>query len=436
MHTLRMSYTVRIRQTIRVQLTMKLFSRLLIVCWLSLSNITAMAETSDSKISRISANTPSPTRFVVQGTSIVDSNRQQAVFFKGIGYSPFLRGETPLQGAIPGDDGRYAKHLALITAMNANYIQLFPVAMPTTFYTELDKTNLVYGQDIWLFPYAFDYLEETYQKDALTLIKSIIDHVYQHGRPDRLVLFSIGDEFQPESVARTDARNPLVTSYKGKHIEVANRTPTEVAIAQLIDSAMEYELQTYQRRHLYCHTSYTHIGPLADRKDLEVPYMSALSPDIGDLICLNMYTYAKGVVTSNPGSMTGSTYQGYLEDLAAQSSKPILITQVGLSTSPIVPKSWVPGFGGHSVEDAPKTFRAVWQDIHTAKGHEKFAGLAFFEFQDEWWKSGEESTDSTRHEREDPEEWFGIYEVGADNQMLAKGKIADTIKELFRSLAD
>jgi hypothetical protein len=27
-------------------------------------------------------------------------------------------------------------------------------------------------------------------------------------------------------------------------------------------------------------------------------------------------------------------------------------------------------------------------------------------------KSGEDAADSSRHDREDPEEWFGIYEIG------------------------
>lgn len=391
-----------------------------------------IAETAPHKTSSISNNTPSPTRFISQGTSILDVKNQQQMFFKGIGYSPYLRGETPLQGATPGDDGRYAEHLGLMQDLGVNYLHLFPVAMPAGFYTELDKTNFLYGQDIWIFAYAQDFLDATYQKDTLTLIKSVIDHVYKMGRPDRLVLFSIGDELQPESVARTDARHRDIHQYKGKHIQVLNRTPTEVAVAQLIDGAMEYELQTYQRRHLYCHTSFTHIGPIADRKDLEVPYQSTLTPDIGDLICLNIYTYARGVVTSKPGSVTGTSYQGYLEELAAQSSKPILITQVGLSTSPTEPKHWVPGFGGHPVTEVPATFRSIWKDIRTAKGHEKFAGLAFFEFQDEWWKSGEEMTDANRHENQDPEEWFGIYGVGEKNAMVPKGKIPETIREMYR----
>ena len=120
-----------------------------------------------------------------------------------------------------------------------------------------------------------------------------------------------------------------------------------------------------------------------------------------------------------------------LEELAARVDMPVLVTQVGVSTSPIEPKHWVPGFGGHRVEDVPETYRSVWRDIRTAKGHETFAGLVFFELHDEWWKSGEDRTDPHRHEPEDPEEWFGIYAIGKDNRLVPKGEIPSTVRGLF-----
>jgi hypothetical protein len=391
----------------------------------------AAAAHAPEKTTGISASTPAPVRFVARGAELIDLQKNSPVFFRGIGYSPYLPKETPLQGAPPGNDDRYAEHLGLMQNMAVNYLHVFPMKMPQKFFAALDKTDMFYGQDIWIWAYEEDFLAESFLAKTMENIKETIDHVYRVGRPDRLVLFSVGDELQAKSVVRTDSRHPEVRSYKGKHLQVSNRTPTEIALARLIDGAMEYELSTYGRRHLYCHTSWTHIGPITDRPDLEVPKENALTPDLGDLVCLNVYTYARGVRTSPPGSVTGSSYQGYLEELAAGTDKPILVTQVGLSTSPFEPKSWVPGFGGHKVEDVPKDFTAIWQDIRTAKGKEKFCGISFFELQDEWWKSGEDPTDSTRHELEDPEEWFGLYEVGIDNRLVPKGKIPETIRKLY-----
>ncbi len=390
------------------------------------------AEVPSGKMSALSPDTPAPSRFIVRDHSIIDLSRGRApVFFKGIGYSPYLPGETPIYGASPGDDGRYARHLPLMRDLGVNYIHVFPLKMPAKFFAELDKTDLVYGQDIWIWAYEEDFLDETFLNKTLNEIRDVIDHTYAVGRPDRLVFFSIGDELQADAVERTDARHPGVRDFTGRHIVVKNRTPTEIAIARLMDGAMDYELKRYGRRHLYCHTSWTHIGPIGDRPDLEVSREHMITPDIGDLICLNVYTYARGVRTSPPGSVTGTSYQGYLEDLAANARKPVLITQVGLSTSPFEPKPWVPGFGGHLVADVPATFRSVWQDIRTAWGKEKFAGMVFFQLHDEWWKSGEDPTDSTRHERQDPEEWFGLYEVGEGNVLVPKGDIPETVRSLF-----
>ncbi len=393
--------------------------------------IQACAVIPTEKSAHITSATPAPKRFYVDGTAVIDRNSKQPAFFRGIGYSPYLPGETPLFGAAPGNDARYSEHLSLMRGLNVNYLHVFPLLMPKNFFTELDKTDFVYGQDIWVMGGAPDFLDPAFQAATISQIKAVIDHTYRVGRPERLVLFSIGDELQADAIKRTDTAHPEMRNFSGKHITAANRTPTEIALAQLIDAAMDYELTQYGQRHLYCHTSWTHVGPIADRPDIEVPRESVLVPDIGDLMCMNIYTYARGVKTSAPGSVTGTAYQGYLEQLAANTQLPILITQVGLSTSPIEPKASVPGFGGHAVADVPETFSAVWNAMRSAKGHEKFTGMVFFELQDEWWKSGEDHTDSTRHEENDPEEWFGIYAVDSNNKLTPKGQIPAAVRNIF-----
>ncbi|MBU0500605.1 MAG: hypothetical protein KJ558_03305 [Gammaproteobacteria bacterium] len=379
----------------------------------------------------IHADTPQPRRFVVQGTQLLDRTGNGPVFFRGIGYSPYLKGETPQQGAGPGNDGRYPSHLSLIKALGVSYLHVFPLLMPANFFAALDATDLVYGQDIWIDPFAPDILDEKYQSATLASVKRVIDHTYAVGRPDRLVLFSVGDELQAATVERTNRLHPAIRDYRGKHLSVTGRSPSEVAIARLIDAAMDYELKRYGQRHLYCHTSWTHIGPLANRPDLDIPREHVLVPDMGDLLCMNIYTYAQGVMSSPPGSVTGTSFQGYLEELAAGSKLPILVTQVGLSTSPIMPKPEVVDYGGHDVARIPAAFRSVWQDIRTARGRERFSGLVFFEFQDEWWKIGWVTGDENQHEPADPEEWFGIYEIGKDNELIPKGEIPSTLRNLF-----
>jgi hypothetical protein len=401
----------------------------LLLAWaLCLSPAVALAA---GKTAQIHPDTPQPRRFVVHGSKLIDRVGDKPLFFRGMGYSPYLQGETPRHGAPPGNDKRYPGHLALLKGMAVNYLHLFPLRMPANFFAALDDTDLVYGQDIWIEPFALDLLDEKYLATTLANIKQVIDHTYAVGRPERLVLFSIGDELQAATVERTNTIHPKVRDYRGKHLTVTNRTPSEVALARLIDAAMDYELARYGQRHLYCHTSWTHIGPLANRPDLDIPAAHVLVPDMGDLLCMNIYTYAHGVTSSPPGSATGTSFQGYLEELAAFSKLPILVTQVGLSTSPVMPKPEVVDYGGHRPEKVAKVFRSVWQDIRTARLGDHFSGLVFFEFQDEWWKIGWDASDENQHEPADPEEWFGLYEVGEGNRLTPKGNLPGVVRDLF-----
>ena len=80
------------------------------------------------KTARIHPDTPQPRRFVVQGVRLIDRADDQPVFFRGMGYSPYLLGETPQQGEAPGNDGRYPGHLALLKEMGVNYLHVFPQA--------------------------------------------------------------------------------------------------------------------------------------------------------------------------------------------------------------------------------------------------------------------------------------------------------------------
>jgi hypothetical protein len=258
----------------------------------------------------------------------------------------------------------------------------------------------------------------------------VIDHTYSVGRPDKLVFFSVGDEINAGTIYRTDTGHPDVKDFTGNYIHLSNRTPSEVAIARLMDAAITYEYGKYGIKHLYCHTSWTHIGPVANRSDLEVAPSSVFFADFGDIICMNIYTYARGVVTSPPGSVTGTTYQGYIEDLIKISQKPVIITQVGLSTSPIAPNPAIPDYGGNSYDRVASVYSQVWTDVKTARGSNVINGLSWFEFMDEWWK-GNAPNDGSTHDSNDPEEWFGAYSVNTDNSLSAKGNIPGTISTLF-----
>jgi len=102
------------------------------------------------KTAKITSETPEPTRYAIRGAKVFDRALGVPVFFRGIGYSPYMKGETPLNGAGPGNDNRYQEHIPLMVRIGVNYLHVFPLYMPPKFFDALDQTDLLYGQDIWI----------------------------------------------------------------------------------------------------------------------------------------------------------------------------------------------------------------------------------------------------------------------------------------------
>ena len=86
-----------------------LFSSFFTAC--ALQPMFASSALAAGKTATMTPQTPEPKRFVVRGNILKDLQHPNSpVFFRGMGYSPFLIGETPLTGADPQDDGRFALH--------------------------------------------------------------------------------------------------------------------------------------------------------------------------------------------------------------------------------------------------------------------------------------------------------------------------------------
>ncbi len=91
-------------------------------------------------------------------------------------------------------------------------------------------------------PCADDLHDEDYLARTLKDTKSVIGHAYALGRPERLVLFSIGDELPAETLVRSNRLRPQTLDYQGKHLRVSGRTASQVAVARLIGAATDDEL--------------------------------------------------------------------------------------------------------------------------------------------------------------------------------------------------
>jgi hypothetical protein len=143
----------------------------------------------------------------------------------------------------------------------------------------------------------------------------------------------------------------------------------------------------------------------------------------------NAYSYAVPFYRpqTKPGSVSGTQFQGWIEEVKARvPSKPLLITETGLSVSPLVGHVGPPayGYGGNTENEQADGILSNLQDIETSAF--PTAGVCIHEYQDAWWKY--EAEDSKTQDPADIEEWFGLVKI-QDNGTGVKGRpVYDRLK--------
>jgi hypothetical protein len=124
-----------------------------------------------------------------------------------------------------------------------------------------------------------------------------------------------------------------------------------------------------------------------------------LNERIFDVYGYNTYDYSEGL----PGYVQGfSNHFNYLKELNGE-NKPILVTEFGLSVSPI---GWGRMYGGNTRKR---------QAYHIIKNFSELldsdvAGVCPFYYADGWWKAGEPGVHDPY-----PEEWFGYWGYADEN---------------------
>ena len=126
----------------------------------------------------------------------------------------------------------------------------------------------------------------------------------------------------------------------------------------------------------------------------------------------NVYSYAVPFYRpgTDPGSTSGTLYQGWIEELKyMHSDKPLLISETGLSVSPNVPRVGPPnyGYGGNTEADQAEGLIQNLDDIDDAAV--AIAGVTIHEYLDAWWKFSLQ--DSLTQDPNDIEEWFGLVKL-------------------------
>lgn len=282
----------------------------------------------------------------------------EAFLVKGVGYSPSRPGQLPWTSTLSPDV--MAEDFAKIREAGFNTIRTWaPLSREQLALAR--QHDLMVLQGIWVNPRG-NYLSDTFQTQMLQIINQEVSRVKEAGN---VLAVLVGNELLPErvflaGVAQTDAL--LKRAYEA----VKNADPKRLV-------------------------SYANW-----------PQLSALDLSVWDLVCMNLYPY-------EPSSVAHSlTFRGYIEYLkrTVAKTKPLVITELGLSVSPKPSAHPRPGYGDASLtpEQQAQQVLSLWDQAYQAGAQ----GACIFEWNDEWWKQHDYEGDERRHDENDPEEWFGM----------------------------
>ena len=278
----------------------------------------------------------------------------------------------------------------------------------------------------------------------------------------------LGREWEPYAVAAFDARHPDHSDYLGRFVAVRGATASERWQAEQTDYAIAYEADRWNAQRPTAWTNWPTLDPLyhptestfkeeavwSERLGLEVKKARGEVYD-DDVATMDMEKFEAG--PENQGGLFASyhvypyhpdfmgreylqardsrgpnAYFGYVKDLVAHHRKhPVFIGEFGVPTSRdtvhLQPQGWT--HGGHGEKEQGEINGRLWRSIHEAGA----TGAAQFAWIDEWFKH----TWITRsvhlpadrnplwHDRQDPEQNFGLIGYRAGGAIIIDGKDAD-----------
>ncbi|MDD5067939.1 MAG: hypothetical protein PHF84_12915, partial [bacterium] len=314
---------------------------------------------------------------------------------KGISYSPYYPGERNHDNMKKAD---FRKDLTGIAQAHANTIILYWIR-PEKVYLSCRELNLKIIQGITL-DETEDFQNPRFKKRIMVRIKYLVDFIHKNGFSDLILAYFIGGEIDPLNIKASNFKYKTMQNYKGKHYSGKRKlNSAENFLLEMADYLRDYEESTYGKSHIVSHINW--------------PYgEDVLNIDFMDIALFDVYSYWPPRVANfpTPGSVTGTVYQGYIENLKARyTNTPVVISEFGYSTAPEDDLA--------SVSEETQACELVnrWVDILTAR--HVLAGASVFEWNDEWWKQGKgaemvsREQDPMSHDKDDYEEWFGIISI-------------------------
>lgn len=346
-----------------------------------------------------------PVRFSVDADFIYKNSERFDL--RGVVYVPGQPGYLPweIEGmtSLPEEvQSRITADLADIRKMGANTVRLWGV--PAFCYAAVRAVGgLHILQTIWLDGHVPDFHDAAFKARSAAYIREVIDRLYSAypNNDPPIVAFLVGNELSAASILSTNQAHPGINAYTGNFFSASGINASEAFILEMADYLRTYEWEHYGRTSLISYANEIRTVHLVD-----TPFL--------DFRSQNVYSYAIPVFRpqTQPGSASGTLYQGWIEELKyMHPGVPLLITETGLSVSPNATHVGPPnyGYGGNSEVEQASGIQQNLADMHSASV--ALAGITIHEYLDAWWKFGYQ--DSLTQDPDDIEEWFGIVRLVA-----------------------
>ncbi|MCF7822573.1 MAG: hypothetical protein K9N35_00215 [Candidatus Marinimicrobia bacterium] len=328
---------------------------------------------------------------------------------KGVVYVPFAPGYLPWQFEFDDQlpsilQDRINQDIDSIKALGVNTIRLW--GAPKYCYKRIaQESDILILQTIWLDSEHEDFRSSEFLNSSKTVITDAISKIFSIMDPNDPVILAylLGNELSRQSILSTNQAHPGSYAFAGEYIQTdSTLTATELTLAELADYLKQVVV------------SFTSVEPLVSYSN-ELRTFDILDTPFLDFRSYNVYSYAVDYYVKNhvPGSSSGTITQGFIETLKSKHpDMPLLITETGLSVSPLATHVGPPnyGYGGNTETEQAEGILQTIQDIETASP--PIAGLIVHEFNDAWWKYDLE--DSYTQDPADIEEWFGIVGFTGD----------------------
>ena len=298
-----------------------------------------------------------------------------------------------------------------------------PNRIPDFFYEEVRKLGFWVIRDIY---FEEDFCDPNYPVKGYAAIDSVIEEVNEANALDLIFAWELGNEFVPDPenpcCCRPDIIGPFLT-------DMCSYLKAKI-------TALEREDVT----NWVTWGSWPPYDPLHTDGDAWEPEPNGL-----DYFSYNAYSYwPEQIQDHQPGPVTGTPYQGYLSALkGCYPSKPLVVSEVGFSDSyRVIYESrchpWYPSYryGAMTPEQVAEGLverywdARLWPD--DGDPNVVVAGLAVFEWNDEWWKH-KGGNNAIQEDR--AEEHFGLgrfdERAGKDGYQLRYKLEQEAVRDLY-----